>query len=84
MAGAGVEEVSSDLKHLLEMGFGETESRSALLNTDNNLMEASVILITNASRCVTGLSAPSYMITDDVMTPCHHIMMQKVNDMMTW
>ena len=50
VAAAAMEEMSSELKHLLEMGFGEMESRSALLITDNNLMEASVILATNASR----------------------------------
>ena len=59
MAAAAMEEMSSELKHLLEMGFGEMESRSALLITDNNLMEASVILATNASRW------------GDIRTQCH-------------
>ncbi|XP_076444034.1 protein mono-ADP-ribosyltransferase PARP6-like isoform X2 [Babylonia areolata] len=37
------------LEHLQEMGFGEMESRSALLLNSNNLMEASIMLSNMAS-----------------------------------
>ena len=42
------------------MGFGETESRSALLLANNSLMDASEILVNMASRSVEG-GAPDLM-----------------------